>query len=479
MKIFFLALIFIILLAPNVKSDEKLAPLRSENKDLMTFLKQSRRKKIDQEFLKSVKLMIENGADVNKYERGDSPFNEALNRRNVDLIKMMIEADAIITEDHLCKWNLRSDPEIMNLFLSHGAPLNPKKCNLFFADRDFNFKVAKILLDKGASIPPIDQATGDSFVHHIVRHGRGAKKEEFIQFLDYLISKKIDIALKNKWGQTPLFYFAVGYTTDDNGYTSDPYRIEGPISKNDFRDGEGDEDFKSYYLISKYTAEQLNQVDEFGNSALHALASIPIGHKSSTSYHLYSCPLELMKIYKAQGGKVGLVNKLGNSPLHICKGYFNLADLSEILKLFSKEELNLQNLEGNSALHSWVQNACPSFDSTHKIGENLIQTVFDAGMKIDLINHLGQTPLFLATTASCYIEPMLKLLTTKAINHQDKKGDTALHFQLSRIMEYRPEIAKMFIDHGARKDIKNKLNLLPYDLVKDAKNKTKFDFLKP
>jgi ankyrin repeat protein len=476
MNIFFFALSFSILLASHVKSEEILP---SEKTDLLTFLKKNRRKDIDQDFLKTVKLMIENGADVNQSKKGGSPFEEALHRKNVDLTKMMIEAKAIITEDHLCHSNLRSAPEIINLFLSHGAPLNPKKCNLFYADNDFNFKVAKILLERGATIPPIDQATGDSFVHHMVRHGRGAKKEEFTQFLDYLISKKIDIALKNKWGQTPLFYFAVGYTTDDNNYISDPYGIEGPISKTDFRDGQGDEDFKSYYLISKYTSEQLNQVDDFGNTAIHALASIPIGHKSSYGTDKHTCPLELFKTYKAQGGKIGLVNKLGYSPLHICKGYFNFSDLSAMLKLFSKDELNHQDLEGNSALHSWVQNSCPPVDSIQKPESNLIQIVYDAGMKIDLINHLGQTPLFLAITAPCIIEPMLKLLSREAINHQDKKGDTALHFQLSGIMKLRPEIAKRFISHGARKDIKNKLRFLPYDLVKNANNKSEFEFLKP
>lgn len=400
MNTFFFALSLMIFLATNVKSAETLP---TEKTDLLTFLKKNRRKDIDQDFLKTVKLMIENGADVNQSKKGGSPFEEALHRKNVDLTKMMIEAKAIITEDHLCHSNLRSDPDIINLFLSHGAPLNPKKCNLFYANLDFNFKVAKILLEKGATIPPIDQATGDSFVHHIVRHGRGAKKEEFTQFLDYLISKKIDIALKNKWGQTPLFYFAVGYTTDDNNYTSDPYGIVGPISKTDYRDGQGDEDYKSYYLISKYSAEQLNQVDDFGNTAIHALASIPLGHKNSNNFDEHTCPLELFKTYKAQGGKIGLVNKLGYSPLHICKGYFNLKDLSETLKLFSKDELNQQDLEGNTALHS----------------------------------------------------------------------------QLSGIMKLRPDLVKMFISHGARKDIKNKLNLLPYDLVKNTNNKSEFEFLKP
>jgi len=173
-----------------------------------------------------------------------------------------------------------------------------------------------------------------------------------------------------------------------------------------------------------------------------------------------------------------VVNDLGNSPLHICRSVFDIAKLPVLLSLFTPEELNIQNKEGNSALHYWVQNRSPFYPLQKPPENTLIDKVHKAGMKLDLVNHLGQGPLFVANTELYFIEPLLRLYPSKSINHQDKNGDTALHVHLKKLMSQYPEMTKLFLKYGANKDLRNKLKLAPYDLVRSSSKKNEFDFLK-
>jgi ankyrin repeat protein len=116
------------------------------------------------ETAKVVKVLIENGADVNAQDDdGDTPLSNALYQRHMEIIKELIKngADVNIKVDngrtplHIASdWLGLQNPEIIEILISKGADINARdndgKTPLSLAKKGGRTEVAEILRKHGA-----------------------------------------------------------------------------------------------------------------------------------------------------------------------------------------------------------------------------------------------------------------------------------------------------------------------------------------
>ena len=183
-------------------------------------------------------LLIEKGADVNaqkqikrvssfsstfpsnphykgQIEYGSTPLMNAINRENIEIIKLLLENGA---EVNTRRNNVRSrgdkmyisplfqavfkkNLEIVKLLIKHEAnvshPNGEGKNILFYADAE---EIAKLLIDNGADVNFKDSKKGDTALFEL-------RNPEVIQLL---IDRGADVNYRNKLGETPIFrcYYA-------------------------------------------------------------------------------------------------------------------------------------------------------------------------------------------------------------------------------------------------------------------------------
>lgn len=128
---------------------------------------------LEAEKIELVKLLINNGADVNWYKSGDTPLSGALLSGKTEMAKILLNGGA--------------DP---NIQISNG------QTPLMFAIANNDTEMIKLLIDKKADV---NLKSADDSTALMIAAGRG-----HVGIADALIKKGADINVKNKNGDTAL-----------------------------------------------------------------------------------------------------------------------------------------------------------------------------------------------------------------------------------------------------------------------------------
>ena len=146
-------------------------------------------KAIDCGKIEFVRLLIENGADINLPDpRGWTPIDRAISRRNLEIIKLLIEKGADISLNQAIDFG---KIEFVRLLIENGADINmpdPKgRTQIHRAISIGNLEIINLLIKKGADISIIQA----------IDYGK-------IEFIRHLIENRYDSNLPDLKGSTPL-----------------------------------------------------------------------------------------------------------------------------------------------------------------------------------------------------------------------------------------------------------------------------------
>jgi ankyrin repeat protein len=388
-----------------------------------------------------------------------SPLVEAARTGNVKAVSRLLsrggrppKVQGILAYRLVHDASALGEQDIVELLLKHGfTPEAPKSANgfspLLAACGGGHTKTALLLLDKGASIKPLD-TNGATALHFAQAFG-------LVEVSSRLIKMGADVEAKDKDGQSPIFKSAA----------------EGQV--------------KALKAILKQGAVA-DAVDAKRNTPLfHAVAG---GHEA------------VVKALLSSGANLKHRNKGGQSVLHVAviKGRDALLDLflkrgadvdtktswggtpllhaaalgrrkCATMLLDKRADINVQVLDGSTPLFMAAKRGDKMMTKlllsrgakvlARKDGSTVLHAAAQAGdvetvkllvskgCGVDSTTRAGGTPLHIAAFAG-HLDLVKYLLTSKANVHaKDKAGDTPLDCAVSR---QHTEVAELLRKHGAR-----------------------------
>ncbi|XP_014231108.1 serine/threonine-protein phosphatase 6 regulatory ankyrin repeat subunit A-like [Trichogramma pretiosum] len=273
---------------------------------------------------------------------------------------------------------------------------------------------------------------GNTALHLILEYGREIKET-----VELLLARGADVGLANEQGQTPLHLICHKYGRDHDWV-------------------------KSLFEIKRKMRQgmRINAQDNKGNTALHLV--VEYGRESEKTVELL---LE-------KGADVGLANEQGQTPLHIiCQKYGGDHDLVKSLFKINdyrkqREWVNAKDNKGNTALHLILE-----------YGREIKKTVellLLRGADVGLANAKGEIPLLtiFSKGEKDLMEVLLKTINrfcrrkrcqTYPVNHQDRRGCTALHYVLER--HQNQKWFKWLLSRGANPNLRNNEGMSPVNLI--------------
>lgn len=292
-----------------------------------------------------------------------------------------------------------------------------------------------------------------------IEHFRKAIENNEVDYINKIIDSGLDINDKRIFGYIPLF---------EAVKKNNIYLIELFLNHNADINiiDEFNENclFKTHnidvikYLIDK--GANVNQEDNFGN--------IPL------SYCLWN--LHLAKLYIDNGSDINKCNK-GGDPLLFIALWEGKKNVIDYLLNRSHLRINVKNKKGENAL-IWYSYFGYDID--------IFEKLLSKGLNINIDSDNGVNALI----ASIIFSDRFKLNVLKKnyfyithilqrgidVNHQDKLGNTALHYAVIR--ERPAELVALLLKYGARKDIRNKEGKTPLDIAIEKGNSRIIDMLK-
>lgn len=156
-----------------------------------------------------VKYLVDEGAKVNETWRGMTPLMYAIST-NADLVEFLIKNDADVNwsngrETALSIAMDASKPEIVGILLKHGAKVNEDAGRLPLIIALTNTKMLEVLLENGADVNAVD-SRGFTGLLALMVEPRYSFNDNFEQIVEILLDKGADtnIGSKGDFPTTPL-----------------------------------------------------------------------------------------------------------------------------------------------------------------------------------------------------------------------------------------------------------------------------------
>ena len=276
-----------------------------------------------------------------KDKNGYNPLHCASSKGRVEVVKFLISKGADVnnkTDDahggrvplELAAW--AGPKEVAELLISRGADVNARSdmgTPLGTAALHGNRDIVELLLDKGADI----KKSGEWSVFSYALYSGS------IETIDLLISRGIDVNMKDSYGTTPL---------QDAAKNGKKEVVE--------------------FLLSK--GADINAESKESRSVLH--------------YAVWGGSIEIMDLFISGGIDINIKDSHGVTPLHDAVK----RKKEEIVNfLLSKDaNVNIKDNQGNTPLHYAVENR----------DENLTELLISQGADINSRNNDGKTPLSMA-----------------------------------------------------------------------------------
>ena len=400
---------------------------------------------------KVVKLLLEHGADPNKADEDkDTPLHLACKNNNLILVKLLLGYNIDVNIQNIygrTPLDLACDNEdiklpIVKLLLEHGADPNIKnnfdKTPLYEACSNNNIKVAKLLLEHGASTKE-DMDTITS-LYRAYQFGN-------IELIKLLLKYGADKSVMSKSGQekfgSPLL----------TAVQSNNLKLVGLVLKNG---GEEQINIKDNYGNTPLSVAIINNNKEMIKLLLEYGAR-PDKDNLNDSL-LFSCEkndIEVAKLLLEFGADPNIKNNFDKTPLYWACDNNNIELVKLLLEHGANPNIILKGYEENSLLHWSV-----TLDEPEDI--EVAKLFIENGADVNVKNKFGVTPLYEACSNNNIKVAKLLLEHGADPNNKDEYGYTPLYRACRR---NNTELIKLLLEHGAGKDLD--VNNLPDYITKN------------
>lgn len=432
----------------------------------------------------AVRKLIAQGADISaKDENRDTPFAiakrnnyksiidlleaeewkkleetiEASSNKTIDLAEKEKKEDAnntlldLITEENLTKDNLTK-------LISNGANVNARyqfnMTPLHWAARGFDANIVELLITYGADVNNKDADNNTPLMT--------AVSEENIDAVKILIANEAELNVKNSENDTA---FSIALESDNNDLKTIIATAElleltklGKLTKEDLTK-----------LITAYA--NIDAKNKFGMTPLHIAADggynkiVELLLKENANINALEdnnnyTPLmiaveknnpSLVQYFIDEGADLNLQDNEGNTALHIAfeNGYNEIAD-----KLIA-QKANQNILNSNKQTAEDIKKSKEQKSTTSKSPELKTQIKEAASKFFILLNNSEKIP---------QLSDLVKFINANAfnINFKDTNDDTPL---LIYVKKNEPKIVKLLIDAGADPTSKNKSGFTPLQIA--------------
>lgn len=282
-----------------------------------------------------------------------------------------------------------------------------------------NAATLSLLLNINANKDAVDDE-GNNSLHLVLAHPNFEKEK--LECLELLLAKNLDINSKNKKGET-ILHLAV-----QNNLTSCIKLILEKGALLEARDKKGKTAL--YYAFKEQMRDSQQSYDLVKLLLDQGAVIDPFYEQESTYLHQAIKQRNYKIIYsliQEHHLNVNAVNKDGDTPLHIAVQFAGKLEMDRLLSKGAK--IDIKNKKGNTVLHLA---AIKSYDEYYEIQINLLSTLLEHHLDINVQNLAGETPLHHAVSFGIY-ENVVRLLSHKAnIAICDSKGKNVIHTAIEK-----------------------------------------------
>jgi ankyrin repeat protein len=317
-----------------------------------------------------VKLLVENGADVNaKTKDGFTALIFASMEVHAKIVKLLLEKGANVNDKDvdgntgLIYASTEGDTEVVKLLVEKGARLNHAEKRgytaLTAASENGHTEVVKLLLDKGAHLDVVEKDNNTALII--------ALKESHYDIVKLLVEKGADVNAKDNVGFTPLMIASKGTHTD----------------------------------IVKLLVEKGANVNAKNNGGYTAL--------------MYTWKIEIVKLLLDKGARINDADKHGRTFFFYVAGTRGSNDLIKLL-LEKGVDVNAKANDDKTAL----------INASYQGNAEIVKLLLENGANVNDKDVVGMTGLMYASAQSQ--AEVVKIIVEKGadVNAKDNEGKTAL-----------------------------------------------------
>ncbi|XP_063923595.1 uncharacterized protein LOC135137792 isoform X2 [Zophobas morio] len=425
-----------------------------------------------------IKLLIKRGLDINaESNKGETGLQLACLNCDSEIAEMFLKLGASLQSTgkemnnalHSASASQEENGDIIKLLLKDGIDVNAQNKNgttaLQVACVEGVYENAKILLDFGASVDSKDKDNNNAL------HYASESQQNNRDIMQLLISKRIDVNVQNKTGQTALqlaclkgvfenvkillhFGASVNSTDEDNNnalhYASKSKQVNGDVIK----------------ILSERGID-VNAKNKNGTTALQ-LACLTGVYQNA-------------KILLDIGASIDSTDKDNKNALHFASESTQVNE--DIIKTLTEKgiDVNAQDTNGTTAfqlacINGVYENAKTLLDvgasiniANHKNNNNnalhyasesqqnnrdIIGLLIENGIDVNAQNENGTTALQLACLKGVYENAITLLDFDASINRMDKEGNNALHYA-SKSQQNNHDIIELLSEEGIDINVQN------------------------
>ncbi|XP_077299625.1 uncharacterized protein LOC143920574 [Arctopsyche grandis] len=416
-----------------------------------------------------VRYLVKTGADVNcKNDSDNTPLHNATEHGDINVIQYLVDNGADVNckndddDTPLHNATKHGDINVITFLLQNGAVVNCKNSNgdipLYNAIIKGDINVIQYLVENGSDVN-CQNKLDDTPLHNAIKHGD-------INVIKYFVKNGAEVNCQNVFDETP-FYFAarngneeiVKFLVAKKAKKSNCYKNDTPLDVAVFQGHDmvvdilmsncNDDDL--FYARLKKAA-RMGDIDKCGEilqtfkvtkpdlfeSLFKASDDFHFALKDSTAYitqYLLNCRMNVDKFDKNKNSPLVLA-ALKNSSIEVFINLLNPGTINEeietalfytarngdedVFKLLMSKITNLNiRDEANRSLLHWAAEGG---------NVNILQLLYDNGVRIHTFDKYYETPLFIAVRCSHYeaINYLMKLgASTNLVN---QRYETMIHY---------------------------------------------------